>query len=77
MIIWGGRGAIDWELNTGSYYDPSSNTWTPMTEGKSPYGRNSQSAIWTGTKLVVWGGYAFMAHSNTHNCITRRCLHKP
>ncbi len=58
MIIWGGAKAKDssGSWNTGSRYDPVSDTWHPMTTEGAPSPRQGQTAVWTGSKLIVWAG---------------------
>ena len=58
MIIWGGYN-IDCLhcVNTGARYNPTSNTWTPMATNSAPAGRYNHSSIWTGTELIIWGGW--------------------
>ena len=59
MIIWGGSlTSFSGEVNTGSLFDPSTNTWTGATSvsGAVPSARNSHTAIWTGTEMIVFGG---------------------
>jgi hypothetical protein len=52
MIIWGGNnGSL---LNNGGRYNPSSNTWTSMTTTGAPSARQSHTAIWTGTEMIIW-----------------------
>jgi N-acetylneuraminic acid mutarotase len=61
MIIWGGiisdcSGV--YVLNTGARYNPSSNSWIAISnESPCPSGRQGSSAVWTGTELIIWGGY--------------------
>ena len=63
MMIWGGRDTttnfpFGNTLNTGGFYDPSTDTWTgttSVTNGLSP--RINPSAVWTGREVVIWGGY--------------------
>jgi N-acetylneuraminic acid mutarotase len=58
MIIWGGW-SIDsavWGCNTGGMYDPVTNTWTPTSTINAPTGRIHHTAVWTGSKMIVWGG---------------------
>jgi BACON domain-containing protein len=57
MIVWGG--VTFWggtPLDTGARYNPSTDTWTPMSTVGAPAPRFSHTAIWTGTHLIVWGG---------------------
>jgi N-acetylneuraminic acid mutarotase len=58
MIIWGGHRytggfAI---YNNGGRYDPATNTWTATNEIEAPRARTGHTAVWTGTKMIVWGG---------------------
>jgi N-acetylneuraminic acid mutarotase len=60
MIVWGGSG--DTALNTGSRYNPSTDTWTMVSTGANvPAARYQHSAVWTGTEMIVWGGRNPMA----------------
>lgn len=62
MIIWGG--VLDqcsvigclYATNSGGRYDPSTDTWLPMSTVGAPSPRRWHTAIWTGTELIVWGG---------------------
>ncbi|MCX6162141.1 MAG: hypothetical protein NTV87_12520, partial [Ignavibacteriae bacterium] len=78
MIVWGGYNGS--YLNTGGLYDPSSNinyyntgaiydpagdTWTPISTNNAPAGRIWQTAVWTGSKMIIWGGYANTVYYNT------------
>jgi N-acetylneuraminic acid mutarotase len=62
MIVWGGsRIGL---LNDGGRYDPAANagagSWTamPNTLANTPAARVSHTAVWTGIKMIVWGGWA-------------------
>lgn len=58
MIIWGGRDFLT-KFNTGGRYLPSTNTWAAggtSTIG-APTERAWHTAVWTGTEMIVWGGY--------------------
>jgi N-acetylneuraminic acid mutarotase len=59
MIIWGGFGncGIGY-CNTGGQYDPSTDSWTATSTTNAPDGRASQTAVWTGSEMIVWGGLA-------------------
>jgi N-acetylneuraminic acid mutarotase len=60
MIVWGGYGAgSDGELNTGGRYNPSTNTWTATSTTNAPSARYFHTAVWTGSEMIVWGGYDF------------------
>lgn len=62
MIIWGGdAGLCCWSaatqfLGTGGIYDPNSDSWMPVATRRAPSARAFHSAIWTGSRLLVWGG---------------------
>jgi N-acetylneuraminic acid mutarotase len=57
MIIWGGVNDSVNEINTGAVYDPSTGLWSATsTAGAAPSVREGQSAVWTGSKMIIWGG---------------------
>jgi len=57
MIIWGGSNdIIPIYYNTGGIYDPISNSWSSISLTNAPNPRSSHSAIWTGSKMIIWGG---------------------
>src|SRR5262249_2525449 len=43
-------------LGTGGLYDPATDTWAPTSLVNAPTPRLYHSAIWTGSKMIVWGG---------------------
>jgi len=73
MIVWGGFGVLPSipAMNTGSIWIPrggiypddgticpdTGGCWTAMTTTGAPSIRYSHTAVWTGTQMVVWGGY--------------------
>ncbi len=62
MIVWGGIPSLGAPpLNSGGVYDPTNHTWTPTSTTGAPSGRHSHTAVWTGSKMIVWGGYATTA----------------
>ena len=55
MIVWGGlAGAY---LNTGGRYNPTMDSWTATSTTNAPNGRYEHTAIWTGSEMIVWGGF--------------------
>ncbi|MFN7973912.1 MAG: hypothetical protein U0166_16465 [Acidobacteriota bacterium] len=58
MVIWGGQ-TSGGETATGGRYDPSADAWVPggtaMANAPSP--RSQHTAVWTGSDMIVWGGY--------------------
>jgi len=59
MIIWGGYGAS--HINTGGKYDPVGNSWTATTTTGAPSARSDHTAVWTGTKMIIWGGGSYLS----------------
>jgi N-acetylneuraminic acid mutarotase len=59
MIVWGGFffDNIFHELNTGGKYNPASDSWTPTGTTNAPEGRSTHTAVWTGSEMIVWGGF--------------------
>ena len=55
MIVWGGSEAAT-IFNTGGRYNPSTDSWTATSTTNAPAGRNSHTAVWTGSEMIVWGG---------------------
>ncbi len=57
MIVFGGK-LVDGSItNTGSIYDPVTDSWTnTATVGAPPNGMSEHTAVWTGTKMIVFGG---------------------
>ena len=66
MIIWGGCTNSLNCYNNGGRYDPASDTWTPTPSGANvPGPREYHTAVWTGTEMIVWGGYVNFNGVNT------------
>jgi N-acetylneuraminic acid mutarotase len=54
MIVSAGRGVGN--TTSGASYDPSSDSWLPIAN--SPLtALFGQTTVWTGTEMIVWGGY--------------------
>ena len=49
MIVWGGK-------DSGSRYNPATDTWTPTSTINAPSSRSRHTAVWTGSEMIVWGG---------------------
>ena len=59
MIIWGGwndRNGLS--LGDGACYNSSGDVWRAVTMTGAPSARWGHTAVWTGTEMIVWGGYA-------------------
>jgi N-acetylneuraminic acid mutarotase len=59
MIVWGGGGQSGfYGLGTGGRYNPAANLWTNVsTGGAAPSARSLHTAVWTGSEMIIWGGY--------------------
>src|SRR5207244_2484 len=68
MIGWGGcNGGIapcTNFLNTGGRYNPGTDIWTATSTTGAPAARGYHTAVWTGTQMIVWGGYDGNSHWN-------------
>jgi len=59
MIVWGGVSCLacnNAQLNTGARYDPTTDTWVPTVTAGAPSPRGNHTSVWTGSKMIVWGG---------------------
>ncbi len=66
MVVWGGRSDYpDFYFNTGGRYDPVTDTWTATSTVGAPSARESHTAVWTGSVMVVWGGYGYDGYLKT------------
>jgi N-acetylneuraminic acid mutarotase len=56
ILLWGGLAASSAHQQTGFLYDPANDQWAPMSTVGAPAARSWASSVWTGEKLIVWGG---------------------
>jgi N-acetylneuraminic acid mutarotase len=66
MLVWGGTAAFPAPNETigdtflyaqnGARFDPQRNSWRPISTLNAPSTRGAHTAIWTGSKMIVWGG---------------------
>lgn len=58
LILWGGYnyGEPTLCMDDGARYNPTTDTWTPMSTVNAPAARSSHAGVWTGSKLIVTGG---------------------
>ncbi len=62
MIVWGGGDPMMGDFqNTGGVYDPVTNVWVSMPTSARPSARNSHTAVWTGSKMLIFGGYGVLS----------------
>jgi ankyrin repeat protein len=75
VIVWGGFGGRwgnDTNHHDGARYNPSADTWKPVSTRNAPEARFDFSALWTGREMLVWGGYTDSrsryqgAHADAH-----------
>jgi hypothetical protein len=61
MIVWGGFSfdGTSHYLNTGGRYNPSTDNWTATSTTNAPDAREYHTAVWSGSEMIVWGGYFF------------------
>lgn len=72
MIIFGGTDMeSEFQTNTGSRYNPVFDTWSAITDLNAPQPRSSHSAVWTGTEMIIWGGYNSSLQNNSINSGSR------
>ena len=66
MIVWGGSGTgSPASLATGARFDPIANAWTPTSTTGAPPPRHTHCAAWTGSRMIVWGGYGTSSFEST------------
>lgn len=57
MIIWGGSDNLfPFITNTGGRYNPTTDTWIATSTTNAPSVRSGQTAIWSGSEMIIWGG---------------------
>jgi N-acetylneuraminic acid mutarotase len=57
MIVWGGEtGSGSSLFDSGGIYDPATDTWEPTSLTNAPTPRSRHTAVWTGSRMIVWGG---------------------
>jgi hypothetical protein len=67
FLVWGGENATNMfdlgngvpsnVLQDGARFDPIGNAWSAIANGGRPAARSRHLAVWTGTQMVVWGGW--------------------
>jgi N-acetylneuraminic acid mutarotase len=68
MIVWGGVGPSNVHgVNTGGRYNPGTNSWTPTSTTRAPVARFGQTAVWTGSEMIVWGGFGGLNRGGRYN----------
>ncbi len=58
LIVWGGSDATTGTVfGDGARLDLAAGRWTPVGTLNAPSPRSGHAAVWTGTEMIVWGGY--------------------
>ncbi len=62
LVIWGGAlgtlaGTPQYSA-TGGWYQPDTDVWTAISPFAAPSARRSHTAVWTGSEMIVWGGFS-------------------
>ena len=56
--MWGGYDDYLHSIGDGGLYIPATDIWKPTSAGANvPHSRAEHSAVWTGTEMILWGGY--------------------
>jgi len=60
MVVWGGvinsGGGLLNATASGGRYDPLNDSWSSTALLEAPTQRRAHTAVWTGTRMIVWGG---------------------
>lgn len=70
MVVFGGQrltsSNMTETMNSGGRYNPSTDTWTATDIATAPSARSQHSAVWTGSKMIIWGGTTDGISMNTN-----------
>jgi N-acetylneuraminic acid mutarotase len=72
MLVWGGwagSGGVTFS-NYGGRYDPATDTWTSISKVAGPSDRRDHTAIWTGSRMIIWGGFDTVATGGLYDPLT-------
>ena len=47
-------------IHPGGRYNPNTNSWIATSTTNAPASRSGAKAVWTGSEMIVWGGFAFV-----------------
>ena len=60
LLVFGGRtcGTVSpaCDITAGASYNPANDTWTPLETAGEPAARHNHTAVWTGSRMIIWGG---------------------
>lgn len=55
-VVWSGTELMAWLGGGGARYNPVADVWSAMWTTGQPAGSSGHVSVWTGSRLVVWGG---------------------
>lgn len=66
LVVWGRRVITDdfgsvTNTGGGGRYNPTTDTWSPISQVNNPYARYSYSTVWSGSEMIVYGGEIFIS----------------
>jgi N-acetylneuraminic acid mutarotase len=70
VLIWGGYGTYtspSYARKNGAAYNVGADSWRAISTAiptALSSGRYQHSAVWTGSKMIVWGGYDYSSYRN-------------
>ncbi len=63
-MVWAGFTGLEGWHRDGAFYHPDTDTWTPVgVDDQAPTLRSDERAVWTGEKVVVYGGWDEVANN--------------
>jgi N-acetylneuraminic acid mutarotase len=66
MIVWGGFDLLAaTSFNTGGRYTPATDAWVATSTVGAPSDRHLHTAVWTGSQMIVWGGFGSFGFLDT------------
>jgi hypothetical protein len=68
MIVWGGEDGFGSYFNTGGRYNPITDNWRGTSTIYPPLRRAVHTAVWTGSEMIVWGGYPAFQGTGKRYC---------
>ncbi len=69
MIVWGGCTVFSTSpcptyVGDGGRYNPTTDTWQPLSTNNSPASRWTHTAVWSGQRMITWGGCGAQCYDN-------------
>ena len=63
-MVWGGLVGANPSYQGGTY-DPVTAQWALLPTNSVSPARSDHTAVWTGNRMIVWGGFTSTGESNT------------